>query len=241
MLFSDMPTADAMRLAKEAGADGAELWSTDGKDLTAIARASRELDLPIAVFCAPNKPALISPAGAQDYPEILRWASAACDVLGCRKLIALSGVPDWTWTPSEMHDRLIAAVEATVPVLEACDLTLLLEPLNASEMSYLRSSREAFDICRMTGSPRVKVLFDVYHMQYMEGNLINTIRANLPFIGHFHVADLPDRTAPGAGEINYPNVLRAADQAGYEGYFGLEYQPGSDRLAELALVTHMLR
>ena len=241
MLFREMPTQEAMRNLKEAGADAVEFWSINQKDLGAIAAAGRDLDLPVAVFCAPGEPIPIAPDAARHYPEALRRLGEACDLLSCRKLIMTSGVPDWNWTPAQMHERLIATVEACLPVLEACDMTLLLEPLNATELSYLRSSREAFDICRMVVSPRVQVLFDIYHMQYMEGNLINTIGANLTAIGHFHVADLPGRTAPGLGEINYPNIVAAAEKGGYGGYVGLEYVPAADRQGELKQVIAALK
>lgn len=240
MVFNGLATPVAMETVKAAGADAVEFWGATGKDLPAIAAASRRWGLPVAVFCAPGI-SMIAPEAPANYAEALKAMVSACDTLGCRTLIACSGVPEWGWTPAEMHDRLRATVAAAVPVLEAHDLTLLLEPLNASELSYLRSSREAFDLCRMVNSPRVKVLYDVYHMQQMEGNLIATISANLPLIGHVHVADLPGRTAPGRGEINYPNVLAALAKGGYRGYIGLEYSPGPECASEVAAVIGKLK
>jgi hydroxypyruvate isomerase len=234
MLFSDMPTAAAMEKIKAAGADAVEFWKAAGKDLGAIAEAGKRLGLPVSVFCSPMMP-LVAADSAVKYPEALKELVPACDKLGCRTLIATSGIPQGGLTPSQMHDNLRAAIEAAVPVAEAHDLILVLEPLNASELSYLRSSREAFDLCRMINSPRVKVLYDLYHMQYMEGNLINTIRANLPLI------DLPARTAPGQGEINFPNIARFLAGSGYAHYFGLEYRPGPDRDGELKAVISQLK
>jgi len=71
----------------------------------------------------------------------------------------------------------------------------------------------------------VKLLYDIYHQQITEGNLIATITSNIDLIGHFHAADVPGRHEPGTGEINYANVLAAIDEAGYEGFIGLEYKP----------------
>jgi hydroxypyruvate isomerase len=75
------------------------------------------------------------------------------------------------------------------------------------------------------GSPNVKLLFDIYHTQIMEGNLISNIRSNIDRIGHFHVGDVPGRHEPGTGEINYRNVFKAIYELGerYQGYVGLEY------------------
>ena len=75
------------------------------------------------------------------------------------------------------------------------------------------------------GSPRIRLLFDIYHMQVMEGNLISTLTSNLDAIGHVHVADVPGRHEPGTGEINYARIFKALQEAGYQGYVGLEYAP----------------
>ncbi len=239
MVYMGMPTVDAMRLIKDSGADAVEFWGSDGKDIDAIARASSELQLPISVFCGPGD--LISPDAAKNVPVEIEKLAKVCDKLNCRKLISISGRPQCDWTPNDMHDRLTATVEAAIPVLEKYDLQMLLEPLNASEMPYLTSSREAFDICRMVNNHHVAVLYDIYHMQYMEGNLINTIKANLKYISHFHAADLPRRLAPGTGEINYPNIMKMLKTAGYTGYIGLEYQAADDRENELKSVVKLLK
>ncbi|NLB55772.1 MAG: TIM barrel protein [Lentisphaerae bacterium] len=240
MIYSDIATPEAMEKIKAAGADAVEFWGAGNKDLNAIAEAGKKLGLPVAVFCAPGG-SMIAPDSSTKYPETLKTGVSAADILGCRSLISCSGAPDWGWSPSEMLMRLRETVIASVPVLEENNLTMLLEPLNASEMSFLRSSGMAFDLCRMSHTKNVKVLFDLYHMQYMEGNLINTIRANLDLIGHFHVADLPNRTAPGLGEINFKNIFKAIKDGGYEGYVGLEYKPGSDRESELASVIERIK
>jgi len=239
MVYSGMPTVDAMQLIKSAGADAVEFWGSGGKDISAIAKMSRELELPVSVFCGPGD--LISPEAPENLPVELTKLAEICDQLNCRKLISISGRPQCDWTPNNMHDRLIATVEAAIPVLEKYDLQLLLEPLNASEMPYMTSSREAFDVCRIVNNPHVAVLYDIYHMQYMEGNLINTIQANLKHISHFHVADLPGRLAPGTGEINYPNIVKVLNAAKYDGYMGLEYQPSGNKEVELKNVIGMLK
>jgi hydroxypyruvate isomerase len=75
------------------------------------------------------------------------------------------------------------------------------------------------------GSPNVKLLYDIYHQQITEGNLIATITANIDKISHFHVADVPGRHEPGSGEINYKNVFKSISEAGYDGFVGLEFWP----------------
>ena len=78
---------------------------------------------------------------------------------------------------------------------------------------------------RAVDSPRIKVLYDIYHMQIMEGNVIQTLTGNLDVIGHVHVADVPGRHEPGTGELNYANIFKALREAGYDKYVGFELDP----------------
>ena len=78
------------------------------------------------------------------------------------------------------------------------------------------------------------MLYDVYHMQIMEGNIISTIRANAKAIGYVHVADVPGRHEPGSGEINYRNVAAALRESGYDGTVGFEFMPTTKTEAALA-------
>jgi hydroxypyruvate isomerase len=73
--------------------------------------------------------------------------------------------------------------------------------------------------------PNLRLQYDVYHMQIMEGNLMRTIQANLPRIAHIQIADNPGRHEPGTGEINYPNLFRFLEEQGYDGWIGCEYKP----------------
>jgi len=105
---------------------------------------------------------------------------------------------------------------------------LVLEPLNVYVDHvgyYLYSSQEGFDIVEAVGSKNVKLLFDLYHQQIMEGNLIRNSTNNIYKIGHFHAAGSPGRHELYIGEVNYPEVFKAIDEAGYRGYVGFEYFP----------------
>jgi hydroxypyruvate isomerase len=115
-------------------------------------------------------------------------------------------------------------------------VTLVLEPLNIKVDHpgyYLQTAKEGFEMIDEVGSPALKMLFDIYHHQIMEGNVIADITKNIAKIAHFHVADVPGRHEPGSGEINYANVFRAIASSGYQGFVGLEYKPS--RAAEETL------
>jgi hydroxypyruvate isomerase len=124
-----------------------------------------------------------------------------------------------------------------VRAAEDAGVTLLLELLNSKvDHADYQCDRTAWGVgvCRMVDSPRVKLLYDIYHMQVMEGDLIRTIRDNHQFIGHYHTAGNPGRhELDETQEINYPEVLRAIGATGYAGYVGQEFIPTGDTLAAL--------
>ena len=107
----------------------------------------------------------------------------------------------------------------------------MIEPLNTlvdHPGYYLTQSAEAFDIIDAVDSQHVKVIYDIYHQQIMEGNLIPTITQNINRIGHFHSAGHPGRHELDCGEINYPDIIQAIAQTEYKGWFGVEYFPQQD-------------
>jgi hydroxypyruvate isomerase len=107
---------------------------------------------------------------------------------------------------------LIEGLRACVPILEKEGVTLLIEPLNTRvnhQGYFLASSEEAFHIINQVGSPYVKILFDIYHQQITEGNVIANIRENIGLIGHFHAAGNPGRHELDNGELNYEQIFKA--------------------------------
>jgi hydroxypyruvate isomerase len=91
--------------------------------------------------------------------------------------------------------------------------------------NYLVYTREAAEMTRLIKSPKLKILYDIYHMQLNEGNLCGNISAFIDQIGHIHVADVPGRHEPGTGEINYTHVFNHLEKTGYTGLIGYELFP----------------
>jgi len=88
---------------------------------------------------------------------------------------------------------------------------------------------------RKVDSPNLRLLFDIYHQQVTEGNIIERLTKNLDAVGHVHVADVPGRHQPGTGELNFANIMNALKDAGYDGFVGLEFAPTvSSKVAALA-------
>ena len=116
-------------------------------------------------------------------------------------------------------------------------VTLVLELLNSKvDHADYQCDHTAWgiDVCRMVGSPGVKLLYDVYHMQVMEGDIIRTIQACHPLIGHYHTAGSPGRhEIDQTQELYYPAIMRAIAATGYKGYVGQEFLPRGDPVTAL--------
>jgi hydroxypyruvate isomerase len=98
---------------------------------------------------------------------------------------------------------------------------------------YLLSrTADAAEFVRSVGRPNVRLQYDVYHMQRMEGNLAATLAERLPLVGHIQIADSPGRGEPGTGEINFGYLFKRIEDLGYAGYVGLEYRPSSGSTEE---------
>jgi hydroxypyruvate isomerase len=111
-------------------------------------------------------------------------------------------------------------------ILEAFELTMVLEPLNWHANhggAYLRYSDQAYAICKAVNSPSCKILYDIYHQQISEGNLISNINACWDEIAYFQSGDNPGRKEPGTGEINYRNIFQHLHDKGYNGVIGMEH------------------
>ena len=127
--------------------------------------------------------------------------------------------------------------------LEKESIRLLIEPLNNRDIPgfYLVRTREAVQLMEEVSHPNLWLQYDVYHMQIMEGNLKRTIQENIGRIAHIQIADNPGRHEPGTGEINFTNLFRSIDEAGYEGWIGCEYNPMNTREEGLKWIKRYLQ
>ena len=131
--------------------------------------------------------------------------------------------------------HVIDAIRAGAEVMEPHGLVMVMEPLSDNPDLFLRTSTQAYEIARAVNSPAVKILYDIYHMQRNEGNLIHHIDLTWSEIAYFQIGDVPGRKEPGTGEINYRNVLKyiheRAQKEGRDFVFGMEHgnaHPGRD-------------
>ncbi|MBM7569240.1 hydroxypyruvate isomerase family protein [Paenibacillus sacheonensis] len=213
--------------SRELGYTSIEFWGWGDKDLDRLAEVTKRIGLQVGSFCT-KYGELVDPAKRGLFLEGLQETIAAAKKVDCASLIVTVGNALEGVSREAQHDSIVEGLRAAVPLLEEAGITLVVEPLNMlvdHAGYYLVRSDEAFEIIDEVGSPYVKVLYDVYHQQISEGNLISTIQANIDRIGYFHIADHPGRHEIGTGEINYRNVLDAIRETGYAGPIGLEYFP----------------
>ena len=184
---------------------------------------------------------LTDPALSSLWLEGLRESCAAAKQIGVKRLITQVG-PDTGRPHEEQHNAIVQTLRAATPILEEYDVTVMIEPLNTyvdHKGYYLWSSAEAFRIIREVAHPLVKVIYDIYHQQVMEGNIIQSITQNLDCIAHLHAAGTPGRHELQFGENNYRYIMETVEKAGYTGAIGVEYRPLLDPIESLKSVKEL--
>ena len=242
--FIGSKTADKIIKASKLGFSAVEFWFWDHeftgsglefrkKEIDEIADVCQQLNVTINDIVVNSPDGVIGgfltkPGDRQMYLDRLHATIEIAHQLKCGKLITCTGNEISGQSFKQQFDSVVATLTEAASIASKENITLVLEALNSHVDHagyFLVSSKTGFDIIREVNSPNLKLLYDVYHMQIMEGNHIATIEQNSSLIGHFHSAGVPGRNEIYKGEINYMPILEAIDNSGYDGYFGLEYWP----------------
>lgn len=244
-IFENLNFYDRIVKAKELGCDAIEFWDpwAGGEiDPKKIGEVAAKAGIPVAACCLNqawtyrmNFPWEIVKANVEKSLEIAKQ-------IGCKTLIGLSGELECKTDSQKI--LLVENLKRTAEIAEKAGVTIVLEALNSlynHKGYYLDSSYVGFEIVKAVESPSIKLLYDCYHMQLMEGNLTNQITENIKYIGHFHSAGVPGRHELHKGEINYPFIIEAAEKAGYDRYFGFEYWPTYDNDESLRDILNYVR
>ena len=231
MIYSDLPFVERIAQVGRAGLRAFEFWGWEDKDIDAIGEAKDKAGVAVASIVGSGGGDLVDPAQRGAFVQGVGKSIETAHRLGCKTLIIVTGNGRAGVPRAAQHHSIVEGLKQAAPLAEAESVTLALEPLNIlvdHKGYYLSTSAEGFQILNEVASPNVKLLYDIYHQQITEGNLIANIEAGIKDIAHFHVADVPGRHEPGTGEINYRNVFKRIDALGYQGYVGLEYGPVAD-------------
>ena len=174
-----------------------------------------------------DKPNLSS--GDDDYKnEFLNYIKTSVEVakrVNAKWMTVVPGHLDLRKDMSYQTSNVIETLKIASDILEPHGLVMVLEPLNFRDHPglFLTESPQAFQICRAVDSPSCKILFDIYHQQIQEGNLIPNIDKTWDEIAYFQIGDNPGRKEPTTGEINYKNVFKFIYEKGYDGILGMEH------------------
>ena len=236
MIMTEIPFLERMERIARLGYPAFEFWEWKSKDVEAIARKKDELGLEVATIMGSGWKHMNTEEARKGFVEEIRKSIVTAKRLGSKTMIVTTGLEDKSIPREQQRAGYVSALKAAAPYVEEAQLLMVLEPLNTTvdhPFYYLTTAKEGLQIIDEVASPSVRLLFDIYHHQIMEGNIIQDIKKSIAKIAHFHVADVPGRHEPGTGEINYANVFRAIDESGYKGFVGLEFKPS--RNAEEAL------
>ena len=233
-LWADRPLPEAIIAAGQAGFDAVEChWPYD-YDPHAIADALHRSGLPMLglntrrgdVANGDNGVAAI-PGREAEARKYIDEAISYAVAVGCRNVHVMAGITDKS---RQAEQTFQANLSYAAERAERADKTILIEPLNHHDVPsyHLQSAEAAAQTIDAIGSARVKMMFDFYHIQILQGDLLNRFKTHLPYIGHVQIAGVPHRSEPDTGEVNYPDLLPAAYAVGYTGYIGAEYKPATD-------------
>jgi hydroxypyruvate isomerase len=246
---ADVRPAAMVRRAARAGADAVGYWPWYDTELETVLDAAADEGVAVAYLSGgsqhvdgPEFP-LTDPAVREEAVAELRRAVTVAADADSTFLNVIPGRRRDRLDPAVQHNAIVRSLREVAGDAERAGVTLLVEPVNTRVDHpgiYLTSSYEGYEIVEAVDSPNVRLLYDVYHQQITEGNLVANLRCHVDEIGHVHVGDVPGRHEPGTGEINYPNVFEALAEAGYDGYVGCEFVPTGSPEAGIRAVGDML-
>ena len=214
-LWADRALPDAIEVASQAGFDAVEChWPYDHN--------------PQSVADVLRQNGIAALPGREDeargyIDEAVSYAAA----INCQNIHVMAGITDQSQAAEQTFQANLAYAAQQA---EQADKTILIEPLNHHDVPsyHLQSVEAAARTIDAIGSERVKIMFDFYHIQLLQGDLLNRFTSYLSYIGHVQIAGVPDRAEPDHGEVNYPSLLPEIYAAGYDGYVGAEYKPATD-------------
>ncbi len=234
MLLTHVDFYDRFKLAKEAGFNAIEFWGWQGKDLPRIKALTEQYGLAITSFSGDADYSLCDDTHTGKYIAYAEESMKHAQFLNCPVCVIHSnalgegGVVVNHYAsadPAHLYANMLRALMLLKPIAEKYKITLALEALNTHVDhvgNALYNTYDAAHLIRLVNSPCIKVLYDIYHMQIMHGNILQTIDDCADTFGHIHIADVPGRHEPGTGEINYPAVFAKLRASAYKGPVAFE-------------------
>jgi hydroxypyruvate isomerase len=242
-VFRDLPFEERLAKVKEAGYTNVELvgeyekWSE--ADFAKANEARKRLGITFDAT-AGLKHGVGDPSARDEFLSQLKQALTPMQTLDCPAMIVLSGNVIPGMSHEDQHKACVETLKRAAAVVEGKQIAgqpvrLLLECIDPEENPkyFLTSAAEGIDIVREVNHPQVRFLYDLFHEQIAEGNLIEKLDKHIDVIDLLHIADVPGRHEPGTGEINYMNIYRKLAQLNYRKMVAMEFRPSGDPVATL--------
>ncbi len=235
-LFAERPFLERFGAARGAGFAGVEFHFPYAFDRAALAQVVLTSGLDVALFNLPagdwaagERGLACHPRRIAEFQDGVGLAIEYAKLLGCPRVNCLAGIAPPEAGMEKARETLVENLRFAAAVTQRASIELLIEPLNTRDTPgfFVSTSKAALALIEQVGHANLKLQYDVYHAQVMEGDLARTLEENLAQIGHIQLADNPGRNEPGSGEINFPFLLNHLDRIGYAGWVGCEYRPSS--------------
>lgn len=242
MMFGEASSLlERYQLAKTAGFAAVECafpYDTPKEDLAKV-KSSLGLEQVLINTFPGNTLGFAALVGKQaEFMDSLKKSIDYCQALQCPRLHIMAGKIS---NPSDATEEVfLENLKSAVPLLEQAGITGVIEPINGySVPGYFLNNFELGErLVNTIDSPHLRLQLDIFHLQFLRGDLTNSIKRFLPITGHVQIAQVPHRHEPdSAGEINYKYVLDTLDKEGYKGWVGLEYIPAAPTVDGLSWIN----
>ncbi len=235
MLFTEVPFTERFAKAAEAGFTGVEYLFPYAWPKEVLISALQDsaltqvlFNLPAGDWDAGERGIACLPDRVDEFRDGVYQAIEYARALGCKRLNCLAGLKPVDLDEETAWQTLVANVAWAADKLADEDITLCLEAINSRvdmPRFFLDTSGKVMALIEEVDADSLRLQFDIYHMQIMQGDLVRSMECLLPWIGHIQFADNPGRHEPGTGEINFANVFSAIDKMDYDGWVSAEYVP----------------
>jgi hydroxypyruvate isomerase len=250
MLFNEVAFPDRFERAAACGFKGVEYlfpYDYPASELAEKLRANglQQVlhNLPAGDWDAGERGIACLPDRVGEFQDGVGKAIEYARALDCPQLNCLAGIAPADADFDVLAETLVNNLKFAAEELAAAGIGLLIEPINIRDIPdfILCFTRQALDIIELAGTDNLRLQYDIYHMQVMEGGITTTLRDHLDVIGHIQIADNPGRNEPGTGELNYPFLFAELDRLGYDGWVGCEYKPLADTESGLGWAANYLK
>ncbi|MQY39953.1 Hydroxypyruvate isomerase [Streptomyces sp. RB17] len=230
---------ERIRAAADHGIGTVEIWSHSDKDLDGIRKALDATGSSLRTLLVEGRLTLADARTREEFLGHVRAAAEAAVRLGCTRIVTGSGVGLPYMKRAVQHSVVVDALKAGAEIAAAHGVTILLENLNTRvdhPGTLFDTTAECLAAVRAVGSPGLALLYDVYHSLQMGEAPERELAGSVEYVSHVQIADLPDRTEPGTGTVDWAAQLRTLRSLGYDGPIGLEYQPTTDSRTSLRAI-----